>query len=188
MKSVLITGGAGFIGTNLARRFLSSGHPVLLYDNLSRPRVRRNLEWLQLTHDDLVRIETGDVRDPAALRKASKCASKVFHFAAQVTVTSSLIEPIHDFEVNARGTLNLLEALRGLENPPPLLFTCTNQAPTVPDLEKGSVKRNGNGSGSHVVMENGHERGTRPLRRLYKSNATISKCAEKEKPLPALDR
>ena len=127
MKPVLITGGAGFIGTNLAHRFLSKGHPVLLYDNLSRPGVRRNLEWLEHTHGELVQIETADVRDPGPLRKAAKRASKVFHFAAQVAVTSSLVEPIHDFEVNARGTLNLLEALRGLENPPPVLFTSTNK-------------------------------------------------------------
>jgi CDP-paratose 2-epimerase len=127
MKPVLITGGAGFIGTNVAHRFLSKGHPVLLYDNLSRPGVRGNLEWLQQTHGGLVQIETADIRDPGPLRKAAKRASRVFHFAAQVAVTSSLSEPIHDFEVNARGTLNLLEALRGLENPPPVLFTSTNK-------------------------------------------------------------
>ncbi|MDB6123171.1 MAG: sugar nucleotide epimerase [Pedosphaera sp.] len=126
-KPILITGGAGFIGTNVAHRFLSIGQPVLLYDNLSRPGVQKNLEWLQATHGDLVQIEVADVQDSKALCKAARQASKVFHLAAQVAVTSSLIEPIHDFEVNARGTLNLLEALRGLENPPPLVFTSTNK-------------------------------------------------------------
>jgi len=124
---VLITGGAGFIGTNVAHRFLSWGQPVLLFDNLSRPGVEKNLEWLQKTHGSLVEIEEGDVRDPDALKKAVKHASKVFHFAAQVAVTTSLANPIEDFEVNARGTLNLLEAVLALENPPPLIYTSTNK-------------------------------------------------------------
>jgi CDP-paratose 2-epimerase len=126
-KTVLITGGAGFIGTNVAHRFLSCGQPVLLYDNLSRPGVRKNLKWLQSLYGDLVQIQIADVQDSEALCKATRHASKVFHLAAQVAVTSSLVEPIHDFEVNARGTLNLLEALRKLENPPPLVFTSTNK-------------------------------------------------------------
>src|SRR3954469_5155469 len=124
---VLITGGAGFIGTNLAHRFLSAGQPVLIFDNLSRQGVEKNLDWLQKTHGALLDVDQADVRDPAALRKAVKQASKIFHFAAQVAVTTSLVDPIADFEINARGTLNLLEAVRLLENPPPLLFTSTNK-------------------------------------------------------------
>lgn len=123
----LITGGAGFIGTNLAERLLSDGKPVLIYDNLSRPGVRQNLEWLRRRHGHLVRVEQADVRDLNSLRRAVRGASQVFHFAAQVAVTSSLEEPILDFEINARGTLNLLEALRALDAPPPLLFTSTNK-------------------------------------------------------------
>jgi CDP-paratose 2-epimerase len=124
---VLITGGAGFIGTNLAHRLLSSGQPVLLFDNLSRPGVERNVQWLQKEHGSLVRLEEADIRQMAAVRSAVKEASKVFHFAAQVAVTTSLENPIEDFEVNARGTLNLLEAVRNRSHPIPLIFTSTNK-------------------------------------------------------------
>src|SRR3954468_12919040 len=126
-RPVLITGGCGFIGTNVAHRILSSGQSVLLFDNLSRPGVERNLKWLRQTHGDLMRIEAADVQDPHALRSAVDKAAQVFHFAAQVAVTTSLTNAIHDFEVNARGTLNLLEALRAQDDPPPLVFTSTNK-------------------------------------------------------------
>jgi CDP-paratose 2-epimerase len=126
-KPVLITGGCGFIGTNLADRVLAGGREVLLYDNLSRPGVERNLRWLRQTHGDLVRVEAADVRDPYVLRAAVGRASAVFHFAAQVAVTTSLTNAVHDFDVNARGTLNLLEALRAQDDPPPLVFTSTNK-------------------------------------------------------------
>jgi CDP-paratose 2-epimerase len=126
-RPVLITGGAGFVGTNLAHRLLSSGRPVLLFDSLSRPGVERNLQWLRETHRGLLQIEIADVRNRHALRSAVEKASQVYHFAAQVAVTTSLTGPVHDFEVNARGTLNLLEALRALKDPPPLIFTSTNK-------------------------------------------------------------
>lgn len=126
-RPVLITGGAGFIGTNLADRLLSSGQPVLLYDNLSRPGVEKNLRWLLETHGDLVQFQHGDVRNREELRRAMRDASQVFHFAAQVAVTTSLEDPIDDFEINARGALNVLEAIRALDNPPPLIFTSTNK-------------------------------------------------------------
>ncbi|HEV7298539.1 MAG TPA: NAD-dependent epimerase/dehydratase family protein [Tepidisphaeraceae bacterium] len=126
-KPVLITGGCGFIGTNVAHRIMSSGQSVLLYDNLSRPGVEKNLRWLRQEHGDLMRIEAADVQDAHALRMAVARASKVFHFAAQVAVTTSLVNAIHDFEVNARGTLNLLEAIRAQDEPPPLVFTSTNK-------------------------------------------------------------
>lgn len=126
-KPVLITGGAGFIGTNLAGRLLSSGQPVLIYDNLSRPGADRNLAWLQETYPQGLHVEIADVRDSQALRPAVRAAEQVFHFAAQVAVTTSLLDPCHDFDVNVGGTLNLLEILRSLEHPPPLLFTSTNK-------------------------------------------------------------
>jgi CDP-paratose 2-epimerase len=126
-KPVLITGGAGFIGTNVAHRFLSAGQPVLLYDNLSRPGVEKNLDWLRSEHGSLVDLILADVRDADTLRRVARDVSRVFHFAAQVAVTTSLEKPIEDFEVNARGTLNLLEALRAQSTPPPLIFTSTNK-------------------------------------------------------------
>ena len=127
-RPALITGGAGFIGTNLAHRLLSEGNPVIVFDNLSRAGVEKNLEWLVKTHGDLVQIEIADVRNRQALQTAVNRASQVFHFAAQVAVTTSLADPVHDFEVNAQGTLYLLEALRALGvNAPPLVFTSTNK-------------------------------------------------------------
>lgn len=126
-KPVLITGGSGFIGTNLAHRVMSGGKPVLIFDNLSRPGVERNLAYLRRTHRDLLRVEASDVQDPHVLRQAVDRASAVFHLAAQVAVTTSLVNAVHDFEVNARGTLNLLEALRAQDEPPPLIFTSTNK-------------------------------------------------------------
>ena len=124
---VVITGGAGFIGTNLAHRLLSEGERVLIFDNLSRPGAERNLRWLLDTHGKRVQVEFADVRNPYALRRAVRHASHVFHFAAQVAVTTSLANPRHDFDVNALGTLNLLEALRGADDPAPLIFTSTNK-------------------------------------------------------------
>ncbi len=126
-KVTVITGGSGFIGTNLAARLLAMGRQVRLFDNLSRPGVEQNLFWLRQRFGDRVTIEIGDVRDPAAVRRALHDAQTVFHFAAQVAVTTSLLDPEHDFAVNAQGTLNVLEALRELPEPPPLLFTSTNK-------------------------------------------------------------
>jgi CDP-paratose 2-epimerase len=115
------------VGSNLAHRLLSAGHKVRLLDNLSRAGVERNLHWLIETHGDLVDIEVPDLRNQSIIRHAVRDASQVFHFAAQVAVTSSLVDPIEDFEINARGTLNLLEAIRSVQHPPPLVFTSTNK-------------------------------------------------------------
>ncbi|MHA3774649.1 GDP-mannose 4,6-dehydratase [Verrucomicrobiota bacterium sgz303538] len=134
-RPVLITGGSGFVGANLAHRLLSDGESVLLYDNLSREGVERNYEWLRDTHGTKVRLEVADTRNSKALARAVASASSIFHFAAQVAVTTSLVEPRHDFEVNALGTLNLLEAIRPLRNPPPLVFTSTNKVyGSLPDV------------------------------------------------------
>jgi len=126
-KPVLITGGAGFIGSNLAHRLLSQGRHVVLLDNLSRAGVESNAEWLSEEFDARVRLVIGDTRDETLVRELVRGASSVFHFAAQVAVTTSLVDPVHDFDVNLRGTLNVLEALRTMDNPPPLLFTSTNK-------------------------------------------------------------
>lgn len=131
----LITGGCGFIGTNLADRILSEHGLVMVLDNLSRPGVKENLRWLRERHGRHLLVALGDVREPKAVRQAVRGAAAVFHLAAQVAVTTSLVDPVDDFEVNARGTLNVLEAIRGADAPPPLLFTSTNKVyGGLPDL------------------------------------------------------
>ena len=117
---VLITGGAGFVGTNLAKRLLAEGRRVLILDNLSRPGVERNLNWLRAHYPDRLGVCVADVRDAAALHQAVAGAEAVFHFAAQVAVTTSLTDPAEDFDVNARGTLHVLEAIRAQPVPPPI--------------------------------------------------------------------
>ncbi|GEO39378.1 NAD-dependent dehydratase [Skermanella aerolata] len=126
-KPVVVTGGAGFIGTNLADRLVREGNRVIVYDNLSRPGVEQNIEWLKATHGNAVTFELADIRDPYVLRDAVSHAGRMFHFAAQVAVTTSLVDPVADFEINARGTVNLLEAIRAHPEPPPLVFTSTNK-------------------------------------------------------------
>jgi CDP-paratose 2-epimerase len=123
----LITGGAGFIGTNVAARLLENGGRVRIVDNLSRAGVESNLRWLCDTFGDRVERVIADVRDREALARAVDGVGEVYHFAAQVAVTSSLDDPLFDFSVNAGGTLNLLEALRALPSPPPVIFTSTNK-------------------------------------------------------------
>jgi CDP-paratose 2-epimerase len=126
-RPVLITGGAGFVATNLAHRLLANKRRVIVFDNLSRAGVKANLQWLKQRHGSLLEVAGGDVRDSQALARAINRAARVFHLAAQVAVTTSLEDPLYDFEVNARGTLNLLEALRRRSDPPPLVFTSTNK-------------------------------------------------------------
>lgn len=123
----LITGGAGFIGCNLAERLLTAGESVLVLDNLSRPNVERNAAWLRQRWSGRCELRLGDVRDAAAVRAAVRDVDNVFHFAAQVAVTTSLEDPIGDFEVNAGGTLRVLEAVRARRNPPAVFFTSTNK-------------------------------------------------------------
>jgi CDP-paratose 2-epimerase len=121
---VLITGGSGFLGANLADRLAAAGERVLIYDNLSRPGVVRNLEWLQHRHGHRVETAIADVRDEAALRETTRQASAVFHLAAAAT---DIDDPITSFETNARGTLNVLEAARRSPDPPPLVFASTSE-------------------------------------------------------------
>jgi CDP-paratose 2-epimerase len=125
----LITGGAGFIGSNTADRLLATGHEVTLLDNLSRRGSEKNLAWLQAKHAGVQFLKV-DVREYAALKRAVGSMGVpdiVLHFAAQVAVTSSVTDPRTDFEINALGTLNLLETLRELELTPVVLYASTNK-------------------------------------------------------------
>jgi CDP-paratose 2-epimerase len=127
-RRVVITGGAGFIGTNVARRVLADGGQVVILDDLSRAGVTENLRRLRANAPtDGLRIEIGDVRQAPVVRRMLRGADTVFHFAAQVAVTTSITDPKHDFSVNLGGTLTLLEAIRHMPDPPALLFTSTNK-------------------------------------------------------------
>lgn len=124
---VLVTGGAGFIGSNLAHRLAEDGERVVLFDNLSRSGTAKNVAWLHAMHPHSIELRVGDVRDAKALRAAVEDAKVVFHLAAQVAVTSSIADPSFDFDVNARGTLNVLEAVRASRHMPPVVYTSTNK-------------------------------------------------------------
>jgi CDP-paratose 2-epimerase len=126
-RPILITGGAGFIGSNLADRLASDGHPVIVYDALSRPGVERNLAWLKSTHGERIISIVGDVRDEDQVARAAADAKAVFHFAAQVAVTTSLVDPREDFDINVRGTINVLDAIRVRREPVPVIFASTNK-------------------------------------------------------------
>lgn len=133
----LVIGGSGFVGTNLANRLARAGEPVRLVDNFSRPGTRANLEWLTNEHSDLIEVLEGDVRDAPLLDRALEGVGRVFHLAAQVAVTTSVADPLQDFDINLGGTITLLEAIRRVSEPPRLLFTSTNKV--YGDLEDLSV-------------------------------------------------
>jgi CDP-paratose 2-epimerase len=126
-RPILITGGAGFIGSNLADRFAGEGNEILIYDALSRPGVDRNLRWLKDRHGDRISTVIGDVRDEDELRRAAADAKAVFHFAAQVAVTTSIVDPRDDFETNVRGTIHVLDSIRTRGEPVPVIFASTNK-------------------------------------------------------------
>ncbi|MCU1352577.1 MAG: sugar nucleotide epimerase [Acidimicrobiales bacterium] len=126
-RRTVVTGGAGFIGVNMADRLLGAGEQVVVIDDLSRPGVEDNLRWLGERHPRRLTFERADVRDRRALQRALRGADQVFHFAAQVAVTTSLTDPLHDFSVNLAGTLALLEELRRVAPSAPLLFASTNK-------------------------------------------------------------
>jgi CDP-paratose 2-epimerase len=130
IRSVLIFGGAGFIGSNWAHRLLkTTDAKVHIFDNLSRRGVQHNLKWLQkaASGSDRLQVTIADVRDTAAVEKAVQRATEIYHFAAQVAVTTSVSDPRFDLEVNVGGTFNILEAARKTGRRPFLLFTSTNK-------------------------------------------------------------
>lgn len=127
MKSLLITGGCGFIGTNFADYFTKKGWSVTVLDNLSRKGSDENLDWLKQTHPG-VKFVKADVRtDNAILAEEVTKHDAVFHLAAQVAVTTSVENPREDFEINVVGTLNVLEAIRTKQVNPVLIFASTNK-------------------------------------------------------------
>ena len=127
MSRALVTGGAGFVGTNLADRLLCDGGEVVVLDDLSRQGVERNLDWLRARHGKRVIVEEADVADRRAVRRAMRGVSQVFHLAGQTAVTTSMTDPMGDAHVNLQGTLAVLEEMRRLDDPPSLIFTSTNK-------------------------------------------------------------
>lgn len=150
-RNILITGGAGFIGTNAARHFMEKGHRVTILDNLSRKGAEQNLSWLKNRHKNFAfkKIDMRDYRKLKNLFKQEKKIDTVLHLAGQVAVTSSITDPRNDFESNILGTFNLLEAIRetyGLspakrKKSPFVIFASTNKVyggmENVKIIEKG---------------------------------------------------
>src|SRR5581483_560092 len=153
---VLITGGAGFVGTNLADRLAREGRRVVIYDNLSRPGVADNLRWLQAQHGERIEAMIADVREADRLREAVARAASIFHLAAQVAVTTSLTAPRSDFAINAEGTLNLLEALRTTGTAASLVFTSTNKVYGLMDdlpVDAGATRYAATGESAQGISE-----------------------------------
>lgn len=127
-RNILITGGAGFIGTNAVDYFLAKNHRVVIFDNLSRKGSEENLRWVRRKWGSRVKFVRGDVAtDRKILEDSVRKADAVLHLAAQVAVTTSVENPHHDFLVNAHGTINVLEAIRRSPNRPPLIYASTNK-------------------------------------------------------------
>ena len=124
---IVVVGGAGFVGCNLANAYAAEGAQVRIIDTLARPGSEKNLAWLKAAHPGRIEDTRVDVRDEAALAQALQGARAIFHMAAQVAVTTSMDDPVADFEVNARGSVNLLEWVRQRSPDTPLVFASTNK-------------------------------------------------------------
>lgn len=122
-----ITGGAGFIGCNSADYFLKQGHEVVVFDNLSRKGGPANLEWLLSRHGEKLTFVSGDIRTYEQLAEAIGGVDVVLHLASQVAVTTSVQNPREDFEINALGTFNVLEAVRHHAPEAAVLYASTNK-------------------------------------------------------------
>ena len=141
---ILITGGAGFIGCNAAERFLRRGAEVIVLDNFSRAGTLHNLEWLRRGEGRLVVLDA-DVRDAsrmAQIFQEHRDTALILHLAGQVSVTGSITDPRADFDINAAGTLNLLEAMRLAGIKAPFIYASTNKVyggmPQVPITPNGT--------------------------------------------------
>ncbi len=127
-RNYLVTGGAGFIGSNYVHRLLARGENVTVLDNLSRGGSLRNLDWLNESFGtSSFNMVKADIRDAEAVRQAAAEADIIVHLAGQVAVTTSVIEPREDFEINALGTFNVLEAARASGRKPIFLYASTNK-------------------------------------------------------------
>jgi CDP-paratose 2-epimerase len=128
MARVTVTGGAGFIGSNLAERLLREGHNVTIFDNLSRSGGEANIRWLREQFgEDRLRLVRANLSDFEALKQAVEGAQRIYHLAGQVAVTTSVRDPRSDFEDNALGTFNALEAARLVGDDPIFLYSSTNK-------------------------------------------------------------
>ena len=139
-RRVLITGGAGFLGVNAALHLIKDGWAVTLLDNLSRPGTERNLKWILTRHPNRVAFVKEDVRNGEALAQHVAGQDAILHLAGQVAVTTSLVDPNTDFDVNARGTLNVLEAVRLHNHDAPVIFSSTNKVYGKLDHKDGPCK------------------------------------------------
>jgi CDP-paratose 2-epimerase len=127
-KKYLITGGAGFIGSNYVSRLIKRGEDVIVYDNLSRDGAKKNLHWLNITFGkDAFTLIPEDVRDQEKIQTAVKDVDVIVHLAGQVAVTTSVLNPREDFDINALGTFNVLEAARSSGRQPIVLYASTNK-------------------------------------------------------------
>ena len=127
MKKILVTGGCGFIGCNWVDRLLARGQRVVAFDNLSRRGSEKNAEWLRGKYGAKFELIRADIRDARAVADAARDVDAIYHLAAQVTVTTSVTDPREDFEINALGTFNALEAARASGRHPLFLFASTNK-------------------------------------------------------------
>ena len=126
-RRILITGGAGFLGVNAADHLVGAGWHVTVLDNLSRAGTERNLKWLTNRHTRATTFVKEDIRNARALVEHVKSQDAILHLAGQVAVTTSLVDPVTDFDVNAGGTVNMLEAARRHNPEAPFVFASTNK-------------------------------------------------------------
>ena len=127
-RNYLVTGGAGFIGSNYVRRLLQRGENVIIYDNLSRIGAQANLGWLEQEFGKKgMQVVVGDVMDAGRLAATAREADVIVHLAGQVAVTTSVTHPRADFEANALGTFNALEAARLSGRSPVFIYASTNK-------------------------------------------------------------
>lgn len=124
---VIITGGCGFLGSNLAADAITRGEELIVFDSLYRSGSRENLEWLQ--NQGKFRFEHGDIRNTNDITRIIQefKPDAIFHLAGQVAMTTSIANPRLDFEVNVMGTHNLLEAVRLYAPDAIVVYSSTNK-------------------------------------------------------------